>query len=148
MEPARVLLSRIEAMWKRGARSRRRGYARRLLPITLLVVVLLVWWQPRFAVRLITYLHPDVVFFADTDRRLVALTLDDGPLASSTPQLLDLLKEHEAHATFFLIGERIPGNEAIVERLAREGHELGNHAMADRPSIVWWLLASSCPALP
>jgi peptidoglycan/xylan/chitin deacetylase (PgdA/CDA1 family) len=98
-------------------------------------LVLLISWQPRFAVRLVTYLHPEVVFFVDTDQPLVALTIDDGPHPVVTPELLDLLAEHEARATFFLIGERVAGNEAVVRRLVREGHEVGNHDMADRPSI-------------
>ena len=103
--------------------------------IVLLVLAVLAWWQPRFAVRWIAYLCPDVTFFVETEQPVVALTLDDGPHAATTPRLLDVLADHQAHATFFLIGGNILGNEAIVQRLVHEGHEIGNHHMAERPSI-------------
>ncbi len=59
--------------------------------------------------------------------RAIALTFDDGPRASTTSRLLDGLAQRGVHATFFLIGEQIPGNEAIVQRLAQEGHQIGVH---------------------
>ncbi len=57
----------------------------------------------------------------------LALTFDDGPSAQ-TAALLDGLKERGAHATFFLIGEQIAGNEALVTRMKDEGHQVGNHS--------------------
>jgi peptidoglycan-N-acetylglucosamine deacetylase len=57
----------------------------------------------------------------------LALTFDDGPDPQVTPRVLDILRQHEAKATFFLIGTRVPGNEALVQRMHREGHEVGNH---------------------
>ena len=59
--------------------------------------------------------------------KYVALTFDDGPKAGTTDVLLDGLSERRASATFFLIGRQIPGNEALVERMAAEGHQIGNH---------------------
>ena len=59
--------------------------------------------------------------------KYIALTFDDGPRASTTARLLDGLAERGVHATFFLIGEQIPGNEDLVARLAREGHQIGVH---------------------
>lgn len=59
--------------------------------------------------------------------KYVALTFDDGPRASTTEPLLDGLQERGANATFFLIGEQITGNEAIIRRMAAEGHQIGNH---------------------
>ena len=59
--------------------------------------------------------------------RAIALTFDDGPRASTTSRLLDGLAQRGVHATFFLIGQQIPGNEAIVQRLAQEGHQIGVH---------------------
>jgi peptidoglycan/xylan/chitin deacetylase (PgdA/CDA1 family) len=67
---------------------------------------------------------------------LVALTIDDGPDPASTPAILDVLRDHDAHATFFLISSRIPGNEALIRRIVDEGHELGNHMTRDEPSIA------------
>ena len=57
----------------------------------------------------------------------VALTFDDGPHPVYTPQLLDGLKERGVHATFFVVGENIPGNEEILKRMDAEGHLIGNH---------------------
>jgi len=97
--------------------------------------LLLAFWQPRFVLRLLQRLNPRVLFFVDTAQCLAALTFDDGPHPTVTPCILDVLAEHEAHATFFLIAERIPGNEELVRRLVREGHELGNHQLSEAPSI-------------
>lgn len=44
-----------------------------------------------------------------------------------TTALLDLLAKHKAKATFFLLGKHIPGREAVVQRIAAEGHEIGTH---------------------
>lgn len=57
----------------------------------------------------------------------IALTFDDGPHPYYTPKLLDGLKERGIHATFFLIGKNIEGNEEIVKRMKDEGHLIGNH---------------------
>lgn len=59
--------------------------------------------------------------------KYVALTFDDGPKAGTTDVLLDGLAERRASATFFLIGRQIPGNEDLVQRMAAEGHQVGNH---------------------
>lgn len=63
----------------------------------------------------------------ETDKA-VALTFDDGPDATFTPMLLDVLKKHKAKATFFLIGKNIAGNEGLVQRMVDEGHTVGNHS--------------------
>ena len=60
-------------------------------------------------------------------RKYVALTFDDGPKRPTTEKLLDGLKERGASATFFLIGEQIEENRDLVLRMAREGHQIGNH---------------------
>ncbi len=62
-----------------------------------------------------------------TEEHLIALTFDDGPHAEKTPEILDILKEHEISATFFIVGENADINEDIVERIINEGHEIGNH---------------------
>lgn len=61
------------------------------------------------------------------DPPLVALTFDDGPRSSTTGPLLDGLELREVPATFFLVGNRIPGNEDLVRRMAAEGHQIGIH---------------------
>jgi peptidoglycan/xylan/chitin deacetylase (PgdA/CDA1 family) len=79
---------------------------------------------------------PGCLYRVRTEERLVALTLDDGPDEVTTPLILAELRRHGARATFFLIGERIPGREPLVRRLVEEGHEIGNHLMRDRPAAL------------
>lgn len=57
----------------------------------------------------------------------IALTFDDGPNVSSTTRALDILKEHDVKATFFVLGQLVSGNEEILKRQIQEGHEIGNH---------------------
>ncbi|MFT4083703.1 MAG: polysaccharide deacetylase family protein [Nocardioides sp.] len=57
----------------------------------------------------------------------VALTYDDGPDRHSTPYLLDLLAEHDVHATFFLLGAYAAAERALLTRMVDEGHELAIH---------------------
>lgn len=65
--------------------------------------------------------------------KLVALTFDDGPSSSVTPRLLDGLAARGVHATFFLIGNRIEGNEALIKRIEDEGHQVGIHTYSHVP---------------
>lgn len=60
--------------------------------------------------------------------KCVALTFDDGPNKECTKDLLDGLAARGAKATFFLMGENIPGNEDLVRRMKEEGHLIGNHS--------------------
>lgn len=58
----------------------------------------------------------------------VALTFDDGPSTRYTEKLLDGLKERDVHATFFVIGNLAEENEKLLQRMASEGHQIGNHS--------------------
>ncbi len=68
------------------------------------------------------------VYTADTgDDKVIALTFDDGPWGSTTTEILDILKENGAHATFFQIGNQIAENSEIEKRIAEEGHQIATH---------------------
>lgn len=56
------------------------------------------------------------------------LTFDDGPTANITPQILDILKEKEVRATFFVLGSMVEKNQEMTKRIAAEGHILANHS--------------------
>ncbi|WP_204018469.1 polysaccharide deacetylase family protein [Sphaerimonospora thailandensis] len=58
--------------------------------------------------------------------KCIALTFDDGPWPY-TPELLDTLKKHRAKATFFLLGRKVANRPELTQRIAAEGHEIGNH---------------------
>jgi len=57
----------------------------------------------------------------------IALTFDDGPDPTWTPQILDVLRRHGVPATFFVTGVNAASHPALLRRIAAEGHELGNH---------------------
>lgn len=63
-----------------------------------------------------------------TGKKAVYLTFDDGPDTEQTPKVLDVLKSNNVKATFFCIGKKIAGNEAIMKRIADEGHQIGIHS--------------------
>lgn len=59
---------------------------------------------------------------------VVAITFDDGPHPTLTPQLLDMLAQRKVHATFFILGEMAKPHPEILQRALREGHEIANHS--------------------
>jgi peptidoglycan-N-acetylglucosamine deacetylase len=63
-----------------------------------------------------------------TGNRILALTYDDGPSAAFTPQVLDLLAQRAATATFFMLGRNAKQNPEIADRVLREGHDIGCHS--------------------
>src|SRR5437870_1981086 len=65
------------------------------------------------------------------DGPYIAMTFDDGPSATLTPKLLDILAAHHIKATFFVLGENVAEHPEIVARAAREGHEIGNHSWSN-----------------
>lgn len=66
----------------------------------------------------------------------VALSFDDGP-GPATPALLDVLAARGAKATFFLLGKNLERAPQVAERMAREGHVLGNHTFThQRPDAI------------
>jgi peptidoglycan-N-acetylglucosamine deacetylase len=109
----------------------RKGIAH-LLGLVSVVVAALV--RPGPVVRWLSRRFPDVLFQQPNAGPLVAMTFDDSPHATLTPRILDILAEYDAHATFFMIGEHVAGNEEVVRRLIAEGHEMGNHMLSDAPS--------------
>jgi peptidoglycan/xylan/chitin deacetylase (PgdA/CDA1 family) len=62
-------------------------------------------------------------------KNLIALWFDDGP-AERTDDVLALLGEHDAVATFFVLGRQVEGQESALHRVADGGHELGNHTFS------------------
>lgn len=73
------------------------------------------------------------VFRKVTHTKIVALTFDDGPDPRYTLPILDILKEYQAPATFFMVGNNINKYPDIAKKVVAEGHEVGNHTMDHRP---------------
>ena len=68
-----------------------------------------------------------VYYSAANDGKMIALTFDDGPHPRYTNQILDLLARYGVKATFFEVGENVRYYPDTARRVAREGHEIGNH---------------------
>jgi peptidoglycan/xylan/chitin deacetylase (PgdA/CDA1 family) len=68
--------------------------------------------------------------------RQLALTFDDGPNNPHTPNLLDVLAEHDVNATFFLIGRYVVQLPEVVRRIAKAGHVIGNHTYS-HPNLIF-----------
>lgn len=94
-----------------------------ILAIVLSITVFMVWASA--SIRSGVYVR---AFCREkTDRKVVYLTFDDGPHPPETERVLDVLRERGAKATFFLIGSKVSGNEAVLRRMLDEGHTLGLH---------------------
>lgn len=91
---------------------------------------LLVLWAALLAVFGAVLTQPDraVDAMAAVDAPCVALTFDDGPRRETTELLLDGLARRGIHATFFVVGTRIEGQEDILLRMEAEGHQIGIHS--------------------
>lgn len=64
----------------------------------------------------------------DTERKICYLTFDDGPTKEVTPRVLDVLKEYDVKATFFVLGKMLDANRDIGKRVYDEGHLIANHS--------------------
>jgi peptidoglycan-N-acetylglucosamine deacetylase len=63
----------------------------------------------------------------NVDGPYIAMTFDDGPHATNTPKLLDMAAKRHIKLTFFVIGQCVEQNPAVLRREVAEGHEIGNH---------------------
>lgn len=72
-----------------------------------------------------------------TGEKSVYLTFDDGPSTTVTPLILDLLKQENIKATFFVLGSRVELNPTIVKREYDEGHFIANHGYSHIYSSIY-----------
>ena len=71
----------------------------------------------------------DAAYIGDTGEKVLYLTFDAGYENGCTAEILDILKEQEVQAAFFLVGNYIERNADLVRRMVQEGHTVGNHTM-------------------
>lgn len=81
-------------------------------------------------------MFPSVIFARPARKNQIYLTFDDGPHENFTPQILDILGRHQIKATFFILGKKIKGKEALIRRLDAEGHTAGIHGY-DHVSLLF-----------
>ncbi len=73
-------------------------------------------------------LYPSLLWNFDIKDKYLYLTFDDGPIPSITPWVLQTLKDYNAKATFFCIGDNVKKNPEIFNMINRDGHTIGNHS--------------------
>jgi peptidoglycan/xylan/chitin deacetylase (PgdA/CDA1 family) len=78
---------------------------------------------------------PWILWKGPTENNEIFLTFDDGPHPVYTPKVLEILKQHNARATFFLIGEKVLLHPGITEKIKSEGHTIGNHSLSHKKLI-------------
>ncbi|MEB3218880.1 MAG: polysaccharide deacetylase family protein [Nostocales cyanobacterium 94392] len=61
------------------------------------------------------------------NKKVIALTFDDGPWKNSTRQTLDILKKNNIKATFFVVGQALKNNPQLAKQVIAEGHAIANH---------------------
>ncbi|MGN1327617.1 MAG: polysaccharide deacetylase family protein [Clostridia bacterium] len=71
------------------------------------------------------------------EEKIAYLTFDDGPTTSVTPKVLDILKEEDVKASFFVIGKSVDAHPEIVKRAYEEGHYIANHGYSHKNSILY-----------
>lgn len=75
---------------------------------------------------------PEKPVVLDPDGKYVALTFDDGPHADVTPRILEILSQHEAKATFYMLGSQVEYYPSIAKQVLDEGHEIGDHTLSHK----------------
>ncbi|SHJ80751.1 polysaccharide deacetylase family protein [Tepidibacter formicigenes] len=74
--------------------------------------------------------NTELVWNGPRDKKVIALTFDDGPHPRITPKILDLLKKYDVKATFFVLGKHVQFYPEPLKRIKEEGHEIGNHTFS------------------
>ncbi len=80
-----------------------------------------------------------LVHHVPMERKLVALTFDDGPSPANTQKILDVLAKHHVPATFFMMGRHIEEHPELARAVAAAGHQIGNHTYSHH-HMVWQTL--------
>lgn len=75
--------------------------------------------------------------YTSSEEKRVFLTFDDGPSKTVTPLILDLLKQENIKATFFVLGNRVEQNPDIINRIFEEGHYIANHGYSHKYSSIY-----------
>jgi peptidoglycan-N-acetylglucosamine deacetylase len=77
--------------------------------------------------QFIQSLFPNYTWRIPTSEKVLYLTFDDGPIPDVTPWVLEQLAQHDAHATFFCVGDNIRKHPEVFQQVVQQGHAVGNH---------------------
>lgn len=104
-----------------------------LLLIILAIAAFCVFFDEAVIVR------KNTIYRVSSTEKLVALTFDDGPSPVWTPKILDELNKAKVKATFFMLGEHVARYPDVARRVAKEGHEIGNHTY-DHHVLIYYTM--------
>ena len=82
--------------------------------------------------KLLKALYPNLTWDIPTQKGVVYLTFDDGPIPEVTPFVLEVLAKYQIKATFFCIGDNVQKHPEVFEEIIKAGHAIGNHKTAPR----------------
>ena len=71
-------------------------------------------------------------YMLDKNKKAIALTFDDGPSGEKTNRLVDILEQNKAHATFFMVGNRMEAGASVIRNVLNKGNEIGSHSYAHK----------------
>lgn len=77
--------------------------------------------------RFLRWMFPELIWSIPNHHKSIYLTFDDGPIPEETPFVLECLKEYNAQASFFCIGDNVRKHPEVFEQVKRAGHLIGNH---------------------
>jgi peptidoglycan/xylan/chitin deacetylase (PgdA/CDA1 family) len=133
-----------------------------------LLLILLVWLDKLYNISywyylLVFFVYSLVVFWgcynissgffikiickAETTKKEIAISFDDGPAENYTPEILALLSKNNIKAAFFCIGNRVEKNEALLKQVYEEGHIIGNHSYSHAPMFDLFPTGKMCKDL-
>lgn len=102
--------------------------------VTFIAPFYIIYKPPNVLIRYFQSRWPDVLWHVPIKEKVIALTIDDVP-SHYTREIVDILNENDAKATFFVIGGQVTGREGDLKYVVEKANELGNHAMHDEPSV-------------
>lgn len=110
-----------------------------ILLFLLLILILTLWWLPKFLINGIAILYPEVIFskrncFSGSSRKgKIYLTIDDVPYTTETfSEILNILEKFNIKTTFFILsGNKTEENDKLLIEAIKRGHQLANHGITD-----------------
>jgi len=88
--------------------------------------------------RWLRWLYPKATWRMDPNDHAVYLTFDDGPIPEATPFILQTLRQFDAKATFFMVGDNVRKHPELYQQIVDEGHQVGNHTHNHLGSFKHW----------
>lgn len=81
-------------------------------------------------VRFLRPFYPDILWHKPSAEKVAYITIDDGPTPECSGQLMDILDQYQAKASFFLVGEHVRAHPELAQEMLLRGHAIGNHSLS------------------